>query len=95
MKLPLSIWAPIGKEAWWAGRQAIATGEFVFDYTPEDHVMSDLKNFAATYAYDAIERLQETHDLLPAHQAQLTLMYIRTFVNGAIDQNFSEQQPSA
>jgi hypothetical protein len=86
MRLSLSVWAPIGKEAWWAGRSAIESGSFVFAYTPDGHVFSDLKLYAAPLAADAVQRLQVEYPLTSALQAQVTMMYIHVFVNGALEQ---------
>jgi hypothetical protein len=93
MRLAFSIWAPIGKEAWEAGRSAIKSGEFIFTYTPDGHVFSDLKAYASPLAASAVQRLQTEHVLTPALQAQLMLMYVHAFVNGALDQ-FLAEQPS-
>jgi len=91
MMLPLSIWAPIGKEAWWAGRHAIETGEFAFVYTPDGQAFSELKLYASKFAAGALARLQAEQALTPANQTHIMMMYIHAFVNGALDQILSEQ----
>ncbi|GCF08717.1 hypothetical protein [Dictyobacter arantiisoli] len=93
MMLPLSIWAPFGKEAWDTGRKAIESGAFVFVHTPEDRAFIDLKLYGSKQARRALVRLCNAHPLTPAHQVQLTHMYIHAFVNGALDQILSAQQP--
>ncbi len=95
MRLSLSIWAPIGREAWLAGRSAIASGDFVFTYTPDGSVFSDLKAYAYPQAEHVVQRLQAEHVLTPALRVQVTMMYVHVFVHGALDQFLSGQRSEA
>lgn len=97
MRLPLHIWAPVGKEAWRAGQRSIKSGEFVFEYTPDDNAYADLRKYAMQQAKQAIARLDQHESgiaFTPAEKVQLTLMYTHAFVNGAFDQILSEMPPT-
>lgn len=95
MRLSLSVWAPVGKEAWLAGRSAVERGTFIFVYTPEGHVFSDLKAYAAPLAARTVQSLQTEYLLTPALEAQLMLMYVHAFINGALDQFLAQQQSAS
>ena len=95
MKLSLSIWAPIGKEAWLAGRSAVESGAFIFAYTPEGRVFTDLKAYASSFAALAVQRLQSEYPLTAAQRAQLMWMYIHIFTHGAFEQFLEQQQSEA
>ena len=95
--LPLHIWAPLGTEAWQAGRRAIQRGAFVFEHTPEDRAYADLKRYARQQAKSAVAEFEQQGrlpQLTPADRTRLTLMYVHAFVNGAFDQILAEMPPA-